>query len=378
MFNDTKSVLAMILILAAVPAARAQAQFPFTVERDANGSLTRIELPVRQSIMDNDDDILGELKNSLREFQATKSVGISAVTAEAITPQTADDRKLYEAAKEVLKNDLSMNTLSDSRLEREYASAKAKILNVKLYRLLAAPTAKNAFDKERAIVEVVQNVIGEAGSVLGIASPALTVFTFLVDQYVDALQSRRDFYQNQLLVLLANDQTMFTEKEKSAVRSSVFYSRLDFIDFDLKQRDKARKAWATYGDDQLAKALKPCKGFAKAGETSFGACFKVNGDLYQNRMVKKSKLSGSVSLAFDASRPHRVRDFRALLMLARLGVDLVPGPGLAKKPFKMWIDSQYRKQRSSEGYFYGNALLKKQTSLGDDILMSSANPLIQH
>ncbi len=378
MFFDTKSVLLAALVLSSLPVvAGAQSKFPFDVQRDASGTLTRIEIPIRSSALLDDEDVLTELKSSLKQYQDSSTVGVSAVSADAVTPKTDADRRLYQQAKDYLKNDLSMSTLSDPNLAKQYAQAKPQILKVKLFRLLAAPNTIDAFDRERAVTEVVQQIIGNAGSVLGLASPAFTVFTFLLDQYIESLESRRDFFQNQLMVLLANDTSLFTDKEKSLVRSSIFYSRLDFLDVNLKRRSNARKDWASFGDQQLAATLKPCIGFVGQGETGFGSCFKQTGDLFVNRMVKKNRLSASVSLAFDSKNPYRVRDFRALLMLADLGMRFIPGPAIAKKPLGIWLNSLFRNQRKSEGYFFGYTNLKNQPDLSNWILMNSANPIIR-
>jgi hypothetical protein len=99
--------------------------------------------------------------------------------------------------------------------------------------------------------------------------------------------------------------------------------------------------------------------------------------LIVNRMVNKVTLSKSPSLAFDAKNPHRVEEFRILMLLARLGVKLLPVPSLAKKPVYYWIDSQFVEQRKSEGYVFGYATLRKQTDLANWILTNSANPIIR-
>ncbi len=379
MFFDTKSVLkrasllSMLAVLAA-PVAKAQSTFPFTIVRDAKGTLTRIELPVRSSIMAEDQDVLAELRLAVPEYQA-QSNGVMALEAGAPTPEKAEDRKTLDQAKAYLKNDFNATTLNDARLDKEYAKAKKKILEVKLFRLLAAPSQATAFDREQDIAEVVKALLGQAGSVLGVASPAFDVFDFLVTQYIEALESRREFFQNQLLVVLSNDSNLFTAKEKSAIRSSIFYSRLAF--YNLPAREKARKSWATFGDSQLEKALKPCKDFVKAGDKSWGSCFKQDGTQILNRMVKKVVLSNSPSVAFDSKNPSKVQDSRILLLLARLGVKLLPVPSLAKKPVYTWIDSQYVEQRKTEGYVFGYANLRNQNDLADWILTGTANPMIR-
>jgi hypothetical protein len=379
MFSDKKSTqklgfIAMMAILTAPLAAHSQQAFPFSVERDSKGTLTRIELPMRTAMMSEEQDVLTELRLAVPEYQA-QSNGIASLEAQAAVPADAKDRETLEKAKAFLKNDFNANVLSDVRLEQQYASAKTKILQVKLFRLLAAPSTPTAFDREQDITEALKLILGQAGSVLGIASPAFDVFEFLVSQYVEALESRREFFQNQLMVLVANDSNLFTAKEKSEIRSSAFYSRLAF--YNLPARTKARKAWGTFGDAQLAKALKPCKNFASASDMTWGSCFKQSGNQILNRMVSKFIFSKSPSVAFDSKNPMHVRDSRILMMLASLGLKLVPVPSLAKTPVEKWIDSQYVEQRKSEGYVFGYATMRNQTDLANSILTGTANPLIR-
>ena len=166
------------------------------------------------------------------------------------------------------------------------------MFKIELFRLLAAPNSPAAFDRETIVAEIVKEILNNANRVLPISTPVSAVFSFLVDQYVDALESRREFFQNQLLVELAYDHSLFTDKEKDLIRSSVFYSRISII--NLPARNKAQKVWATYGPAKLAEAVKPCAGFVGKNDKGFGQCFKVDGTQVVNRMVKKSLISKSV------------------------------------------------------------------------------------
>ena len=374
MFIDKKSLVAAALAFAIPALAAAQANFPFTVQRDEQGAVTRISLPMRTSVMmdEADGDTLSELKASLKAYQSSTSIASAA--DDVVKPETKDDKKLYEDAKAILKSDISMQTLEDVRLEREFKAAKSKVFKIELFRLLAAPNAPTAFDREKIVTEAIKQIIGAARSALP-ATQVFDVVEFLISEYIEGLESRREFFQNQLLVELAYDETLFTEKEKSTIRSSIFDSRISFINIPAK--NKARKAWSTYGDASLAKVMKPCQGFVGANETGFGQCFKISGTEIANRMVKKSIVSKSVSLAFDSKNPTKVRNHRAVLLLAKLGLTLLPVPGLAKKPFSMWINSQYVNQRKSEGFLYGHAVQKGLPDLADWVLVNSANPMIR-
>ena len=106
-----KMSLALALVLAFPTIASAQQAFPFTITRDAAGAVTRVDLPMRTSMMSMEEDTLGELK---MELKALQSSSIASVDADEIKPSNADDRKVYDQAKAYLKQDLSMSTLEDT------------------------------------------------------------------------------------------------------------------------------------------------------------------------------------------------------------------------------------------------------------------------
>lgn len=368
-----------VLIITAMSISRpafAKSEFPFQVNRDSKGKLVSIEMSKTMSLSASsaEGDELAELREALvARGAAPMAFKALASELEEEAPLKADERQTYEEAKAVLGEKLTSDAASDKRLDGEFDKAKSKVGKVKAWRLLAAPTQINAFDTEKVLEEVIKGVFDVAQQVLPISNPAFDVLEFLVDTHVDNLKTRREFFQNQLLVAIENDTSLFTKSEKSAIRSSVFYSRLSMVKSGT--RNKAKKAWSTYGDSELKTMLSKCDGYTN-GKSAFGPCFKLDGQEVRNRLVNKNRLSKSASLAFDYSNPKRVRSKRQFLMVTKLGLKLLPAPGLLKKPVSIWLNSQFVNQRKTEGFMFGWTSENNETRVGDWVLYGSNNPLM--
>jgi hypothetical protein len=371
----SKLATVFVFVMMAAKPAFAKSEFPFQVNRDSSGKLVSIEMSKSMTLSAaSEEDELKELRAALAA-RAASPMMMNAVAAEIEeeAPLQEDERQTYEEAKEVLGEKLTSDAATDKRLDGEFAKAKDKVAKVKAWRLLAAPYQAEAFNTEKALEEVVKQSLSIAKEIFSLASPAFSVFEFLVDSHIENLVSRREFFQNALLVAIEQDTTQFTKAEKDAIRSSIFYSRLSLT--DLSKRDKARKAWPTYGNVELQKLIAKCDGYVK-GKSAFGPCFKVDGQEIRNRLVSKNKLSKSASLAFDYSEPKRVRAKRQFLMITKLGLKLLPVPSLLKKPVKTWLNSQYITQRKTEGFLLGWTRQSNETRIGEWVIYGSANPLI--
>jgi hypothetical protein len=349
-------------------------QFPFEVVRDANGKLEKIVLPERAARqMVADGDILAESK-AMHAQMATPQVSMmmQALAVEAKGDQ--DKKDMLADSQLALANEVEDKDFDDPKLQEQYAEAKAEITKTAWFRLLAAPYYPQAFDEEKIVAEVIKKLISKAQNILDPGGP-LQIFTYLVSEYFEALQSRREFYQNQMIYLVLNSGDTFTAEEKNYILSSVFYSRLSL--FRLDKRHKALKHWAEYGVQKYADKTKRCKDFVQPGDTAWGTCFKVVGNTIANQMIRRQTLSKKPSIAFDYESPKSVRNFRALLLIIKLGAKFVPSVGPVKSLFIDWIDSFYKDQRKSEGFLYGQLIDQNNASLADWILVGSANPLIR-
>ena len=372
-------IYSAVLVLAAVSVAGpsyAKSDFPFQVNRDSKGKLISVEMSNSMSLSaaSQEEDELAELREAISaRVQAPNMFGSLAAEVEEEAPLQDDERQTYEDAKAYLGQKLTSDAASDKRLDGEFGKAKSKVGKVKAWRLLAAPTQPNAFDTEKVLEEVLKNVFDVAQQVLPLSNPVFDVFEFLVDTHVENLRMRREFFQNQLLVELEQDTKLFSKAEKSALRSSIFYSRLTVV--KASAREKAKKAWNTYGDAELKTMLGKCSGYTN-GKSAFGPCFKLEGQEVRNRLVSKNRLSKSASLAFDYSQPKRVRAKRQFLMVTKLGLKLLPVPGLLKKPVSSWLNSQFVNQRKTEGFMLGWANANNETRVGDWVVYGTNNPLM--
>ncbi len=373
----SKSAALILFAALAVPnMSFAKTDFPFTVVRDSKGKLVSISLPKSVSLAaaGNEEDELAELRSAL-DARWSSPMAFTAAEAEIDehAPVDEKERETYEQAKAYLGQSLTKNAADDKRLDGEFDKAKSEVAKVPAWRLLAAPAKTDAFDTEKVLEQTIGRVVDVAQKVFPIDNPVFSVFEFLLDTHVENLKSRREFFQNQLLVAIEHDSKLFTAAEKSAIRSSIFYSRISMI--KTETRSKARKAWSTYGDTQLKALLAKCNGFASA-KSAFGPCFRLEGQEVRNKLVNKNKLSKSPSLAFDYSEPTRMRSKRQFLITAKLGLKLLPVPGLFKTPVRYWLNSQYIDQRSSEGFMYGWTDVSNETRVGEWVLYGTTNPLI--
>lgn len=372
-----KSAALILFVALAVPRPTlAKTDFPFQVVRDSKGKLVSISMPSSVSLASagSQEDELAELRAALAEHSASSmAFGAASAEVDEHAPIDAEERKTYEEAKAYLSESLTSKSADDKRLDSEFDKAKKEVAKVKAWRLVAAPYQTDAFDTEKILEQTVGRVIDVAQKIIPIDNPVFGVFEFLLDTHIENLKSRREFFQNQLLVALDQDTTLFSTAEKAAIRSSIFYSRISMIKTD--SRSKARKAWATYGNAQWKSLMAKCDGYTSS-KSAFGPCFRLEGQEVRNKLVKKNKLSKSTSLAFDYSEPKRMRAKRQFLITAKLALKLVPLPGLLKTPVRYWLNSQYIDQRKSEGFMFGWTAVSNETRVGEWVLYGTTNPLI--
>lgn len=362
-------LLVLLLNLLVAPPAFASPQFPFTIVRDAQGKLAHIDLP-HNSSKSIEPDLLTVLRaaNSRGALAALQNGDLSSADLDKV-----EEKNAFEEARRLLARGISKQDMDDPRLDAEFAKAKLKLDNLLVYRLLANPYDPAAFDQENATKDAIQAIMQAANAVFGV-SPAMQIFEFLVDQHLEALESRREFHQNRLLVQLEQSGTPLSDYEKMLVRSSIFYSRLEL--YEIGARKKARKSWNTFGDTKLKATLKKCDGYVSKTDRGFGPCFKVSGTELRNRLVDYNLLSNSTSIAYDFNSPYRVRNTRIGYLVLKLALKFIPAPSWAKVGVNSYISSHYAKQRRSEGYVYEFARVQNQADLAAWIAVSTANPLL--
>lgn len=365
------------LAVALLPSLAAAQNFPFTITRDSDGKIAKIELPKKSNLdfeLSEEDELLADLKKSYIEFKESKTLLASDFSR--LAPESKEDREAYARTKAFLNKKFNPELLSDVNLQNEVAKAKIDLKKALSLRLLAAPYSPASFDEAQALEHIIDLILKGAKQVISVG-PVFDIFEFVLGEYIEALKSRREFYQNQLLVILDSDDGSFTNEEKSLIRSSIFYSRLSLI--KLGDRKDARKHWATFGDKTQEKISKKCKGFVDNGDAAYGNCFKIDGTQIRNGLVKRSMFEKKPSVAYDANKPYSVRDLRRFLLLAKLAIKLVPVPvvgGPIKSALSSWINSNYVNQRKSEGLLFGSLKQAGDDNLAAWIVTGSANPIL--
>lgn len=339
---------------------------PIEVRRGPNGQIEHVLINHGKSPEKSASQFLNELRASLD--QASKSLHAPPPLS-GFEKLKREDQETYLQAVQMLEQKDLRQHLYDSRVQAEFLKASSEFHKTPFFKLIAAPYNPTAFDEEQLIAEAIERAIDLAGQVLP-SSPLLSVFEFLVSEYFEALTSQREFYQNAFLYRLEHDES-FTAEEKSRIKSSIFYSRLDL--WNLPARKKAQKAWLTFGDKELKSFQKKCK---TDSSTVLQSCFFMDKNVIRNRMYKSHTLARSQSRTFNYDSPSSAATERWFILAAKLGLKLLPAPGLAKTPVKGWLNSFYQKQRKSEGMIYAAAVARDQSNLAAWIRHNTVNPLI--
>lgn len=339
---------------------------PFTVNRTEQGSIDSIYINDNKMMVMEADAFIDSIKASTQKMNA---LGIHKW--EGFEKLKKEEQDAYLDSQSMMYVESLASVMDNNKLREEFAKAVRVLKSQKLFHLVASPNRPGDFDGENLLEELVGRLVDAAQNVLG-TNPIFNVFEFLVEEYFDALIARREFVQNIALVYLQGDQLGATDSEKALIRSSIFYSRIAF--YNLIKRQKALKAWATYGNKEQSKWMKKCKN-TKA--TVLQACFTHKDGRIYNLVDKKHILSRKPSVAFNYNNPKGVGDDRWMILAAKLALKLAPIPSLVTKPVEKWLESLYADQRRTEGLLYGSAYLAGENSLAAWVKRNTANPTLK-
>lgn len=360
------AVFVVSLVVPLLAGAQSPSLSRYVIRRDSRGKLLSISLNKPLKMSSAGSTLLDDLRDEYdREQAQAMAFGDSE---EAPVPETDEQKKMWADSRQAVARKIKRRDLDDPALKREDAKANEKLDRIDFFQLIAAPYNPAALDQGKETKRTI-DAIALAGSV-ALVSNLFSVFQFLVYQHVEALESRRAFYQNQLLTILESPEgRAFSEEEKKLIRSSIFYSRIDIM--KTKTRRQARAAWSSFGTRAYEEIQKNCSKTNPRPAPEFGACFKNAEHEIKNSAVIKH---GKPATAFDYDKPYSVRNHRRFLMLTKLGAQFVPVPGLVKRAFCKWIDGKYVPQRRAEGYLHGSLLLAGKNDLARWVIVGSANP----
>ncbi len=348
------------------------AEFPFQITRDTNGKIEQIILQKKAIVStESAGEMIGEMKQALIEMRGNR-IQFANLAEQIEVP--SEYKVDMDVANSALMNEITPKDFDDPKLHTELAKAQKEIAKAPFFRLLADPNHPEAFDEEKALQLTIDLIFKAAHQVL-VISPLFSVFEGLVDEYLEALMSRREFYQNQLVYLVQTNPAIFSDDEKKAILSSVYYSRISILRLD--KRAKARKTWDSYGINKFKEEVTDkCDGFVNPGDVAFGNCFKLVEQKIRNRLAKKHLLSKKTAVAFNYDHHRSVRNYRIVVMLVKLGSKIAPIPSPGGTVFRKFLSSLYKPQRRSEGFLYAWLADNNQADLSKWVLYSSANPLI--
>lgn len=362
-----KIIISATLLLCSVSYGK---EMPFTISYDSQGQVERIEIKKNslRSMEANEfiDGIKGGIEElSKQQFKASSQLGFDFEGFEKLKPE---EQEAFLEAKSLASNKDVSSPLDDPKLRKEFNKSVKELLNMPLFYLVASPKSPGDFDKENVLVEALNNMIDVAQNVFGL-NPIYNAYEFLIEEYFEALISRREFVQNAVLAYLDSKDCTLNETEKNKIRSSIFYSRIEF--YNIPKREKAAKKWSSYGVDAQKKWMKKCK---NTEVTWLNDCFTHDGKKIYNLVDKSFKFSRKPSTAFSYENPISIAVKRVVVIAAKFVVKMLPAPGLIKNPIRIWLESHYRQQRRTEGLLYSSSLISSQDNLAAWIKYNTVNP----
>lgn len=193
--------------------------------------------------------------------------------------------------------------------------------------------------------------------------PVLNLVTYIITEARNLVVQQKRFHHSMLLHYLQQyspAQLGMTEAEHKTTLSSVYEYRIRA--YDIRESDRAASMWPTYGQskfklhkseaDRRFRGLSQRFPWGKIVRWNF-AFAEVQGKTTKkvyNLLVKESSISSKASLAYDPGSPDSIRQNRARLRLAQLGIGFLPFvPGWLKEAADEFISSYHESQRRWEG-----------------------------
>ena len=216
---------------------------------------------------------------------------------------------------------------------------------------------------------------------------AVNLAKYLAFRLINFGIERRTYFQNYIIHYLKKvgpEKLGMTKEEGSLILSSIYESRIEFYEFwDVL---KAKADWYNFGNKYHKREISTCaerfKNYRDPQKKHYYYDFKFVEVNYAgatkvfNLLNRRSRLSGSPSIAYSASDPNQLLVERILFEVIKMALELSPAPGAATAPLNWFISGMYKNQITTEG-----ALLAYLESIGDleraeIMIRQSLNPFI--
>lgn len=219
--------------------------------------------------------------------------------------------------------------------------------------------------------------------------PALNIATFVIVRVHEMMLEQRYFHHNMLLhyfETIPETRLGMTKEEVDRAVSSIYEYRIAPI--NVFESNRAARDWLNYGMDNFYKIVRVGNGkvrewgspmsrldFANIKKINFGFASVTHEGARKiyHLHLSAHQFSRKPALAFDYSKPNRVRRNRALLNLAQLGLGFINVPGQLKGLVENFIRSMYVEQVRMEGALVGYFESTGDTAMIERIYSQRAN-----
>jgi hypothetical protein len=199
--------------------------------------------------------------------------------------------------------------------------------------------------------------------------PILNIASFVIVRVHDQLLEQRLFHHNMLLhyfETVSEDKLGMTKEEVDRAISSIYEYKITAMNFS--ESNRAANDWLNYGQNNFYKMVRSGNGrvgqwadpifggrFTNIKKIDFAFAEVMEKDVKKiyHLHVNAHEFSQKPALAFDYSKPNRVKTNRALLNLAGVGLGFLPIPEWIKGNVQTFISSMYVEQVRMEGALAG-------------------------
>lgn len=222
--------------------------------------------------------------------------------------------------------------------------------------------------------------------------PILNLASFVIVRIHDMMLDSRTYHHNMLLHYFENapeSELGMTKDEVNFAMSSIYEYQIGVTGYSESNRAAAN--WGAYGWNKFYAAVRAGNTTVRNWQSPFSSYVyqdikKVNfgyAEVKENgarKIVslsqKAHQFSGKPAVSYDYSNPAKVRQNRALLQLAHIGLGFITIPNWIKSNVDKFIQSTYVMQSRAEGSLVAHFELQGDTQMAAEIARQKSNPYI--
>lgn len=378
----------------------------FKLVRDDQGKVTAIKVKSAVSrftimpfIEQIKSDLLGE-QSSLQAksaFQKENDIN-DFLTDLGYSPFSLVDERGAEEAREMKASLMNIQNININQAFQQLVSDKNfwKEFEAKLNEafLFVDPTVMTNLDDARffyrkAVTHKVVTWALQQAEKKFAHLPILNIASFVIVRVHDMMMEQRHFHHSMLLHYFENvneAQLGMTKEEVDRAVSSIYEYRISPIDYRTSSR--AAADWLNFGFDRFYQSVRQGDALMASWKSSmsgvnFSDVKKLNfafAEVNENGVRKIYHLhnkahmfSSKPALAFDYSKPYKVRMTRSLLNLGEVALGFVKIPGWIKSNVTKFSRSIYVQQVRMEGALTGYFESTGNMRMLDSIYAQRAN-----